>query len=214
MSLNIIYEDNFLLGIIKEPGMLSQSDSENDIISALPYRAHIINRLDRPVGGITLLAKDEDTAAKLTKQIVDKNTEKYYYAIVCSSCPHEGELTDYLMTNKRLNMAKVVNSGNTGAKLAMLSYKKLCERDGLSLIRVRLYTGRHHQIRAQLSAHNMPVWGDTKYNPLFRHKRGVLPALYACGLIFDHPVTGKILKLESKPRYGKFLDFTEDEYEL
>lgn len=214
MPFEIIYEDKYLLAVIKSPGMLSQADGNDDILSALPYKAHIINRLDRPVGGIVLLAKNTDTAAKLTRQIVDKDTEKYYYAIVCSSCPESGELTDYLMTNKRLNTTKIVNSGNVGAKFAKLTFTKLDERDGLSLIKVRLYTGRHHQIRAQLSAHDMPIWGDTKYNPLFKHKRGVLPALYACRLVFTHPVTGKRLSLESRPDYGKFLDFTEDKYEL
>lgn len=214
MPLEIIYEDKYLLAVIKSPGMLSQADGKDDIMSALPYKTHIINRLDRPVGGIVLLAKDADTAAKLTNQIVDKDTEKYYYAIVCSLCPEYGEFSDYLMTNKRLNTTKIVNSGNVGAKFAKLTFTKLDEKDELSLIKVRLYTGRHHQIRAQLSTHGMPIWGDTKYNPAFKHKRGVLPALYACRLVFTHPITGERLCLKSKPNYGKFSDFTEDKYEL
>ena len=92
MPLEIIYEDKYLLAVIKSPGMLSQADGNDDIMSALPYKTHIINRLDRPVGGIVLLAKDADTAAKLTNQI--KDIEKYYYAIVCSLCPEYGEFSD------------------------------------------------------------------------------------------------------------------------
>jgi 23S rRNA pseudouridine1911/1915/1917 synthase len=210
MSLNILYEDKYLIALIKEAGILSQSNSENDLISALGYSAHIINRLDRPVGGIVLLAKDSESAARMTRLMQDSGISKHYLAVVCGDCPTEGDYIDYLMVNKRLNLAKPVNKGNVGAKQAHLSFKRLAENDGLSLVDVTLFTGRHHQIRVQLSHHGIPIWGDTKYNPEFKHAWGVLPALFAYSLDFTHPYTGEQIQLRAIPDYGKFTLFSKE----
>jgi 23S rRNA pseudouridine1911/1915/1917 synthase len=188
--------------------MLSQSDTEDDVVSAVGQGLHIINRLDRPVGGIVLLAKDSKTAARMTELMRQGKINKLYLTVVNGKTSQEdAELTDYLMTNQRLNLAKVVNKGNTGAKLARLKYKLLDSRDSLSLLEVELFTGRHHQIRAQLSHHGIPIYGDTKYNPDFKHARGVVPALFAYRLSFEHPYTGEVIELKALPDYGKFLDF-------
>lgn len=209
MDLKILYEDKYILAILKEPGILSQSDSEADITGAFDYPLHIINRLDRPVGGIVLLAKDSKTAGLLTELMTGGNISKHYLAAVCAACPPEGAFTDYLMINRQLNMTKVVNRGMPHAKQARLAYTTIAQKDNVTLIDVTLYTGRHHQIRAQLAHHGMPIWGDTKYNIQFKHKRGVLPALFAYSLSLAHPVTGEELKLKALPDYGKFLVFSE-----
>lgn len=207
MELKILYEDKYITAVLKEPGMLSQSDNDEDITSLLPYKAHIINRLDRPVGGIVLLAKDKLTATKLTELMQSGGISKHYLAVVCGECENMADLTDYLMVNKRLNLTKVVNRGNMSAKEARLSYHLIEQKTDTALIDVTLYTGRHHQIRAQLSHHGIPIWGDTKYNPDFKHKRGVLPALFACCLTFVHPFTAENIKIIAIPDYGKFTDF-------
>jgi 23S rRNA pseudouridine1911/1915/1917 synthase len=77
------------------------------------------------------------------------------------------------------------------------------------LLEVELFTGRHHQIRAQLAHHGLPIYGDTKYNPAYKHARGVVPALFAYRLSFEHPYTGDIIELKALPDYGKFLDFED-----
>lgn len=210
MSVKIIYEDKYLIAVIKEAGVLSQSDGENDIVSSLGYSAHIINRLDRPVGGIVLLAKDSESAARMTRLMQNGEVSKHYLAVVCGACPDEGDYIDYLMVNKRLNLTKPVNKGNVGAKQAHLSFKRLAEKDGLSLVDVTLFTGRHHQIRVQLAHHGIPIWGDTKYNPEFKHARGVLPALFAYSLEFAHPYTGEKIQLRAIPDYGKFTLFDKE----
>jgi 23S rRNA pseudouridine1911/1915/1917 synthase len=209
MDLKILYEDKYIISLLKPPGMLSQSDSEEDIGALIDCPTHIINRLDRPVGGIVLLAKDTDTAASLTALMRDGGISKHYLAVVCGKCEVQADFTDYLMINRRLNLSKIVNKGMRDAKQARLSYRLIAEGEDSSLIDVTLYTGRHHQIRAQLAHHSLPIWGDTKYNPDFKHKRGVLPALFAHSLTFTHPVTGELLEIRALPDYGKFTDFTE-----
>ncbi len=214
MKDNILYEDKYLIALLKKPGELSQSNSQEDMLSALPFQGHIINRLDQPVGGIVLIAKDKATAAEMTEQMLEGSIAKSYLAVVRGKCRDRDSLTDYLMINRRLNLSKVVNKGMKDAKEAKLSYELIAYRDNLSLIRVELYTGRHHQIRVQLAHNNTPIWGDTKYNPEFKHKRGVLPALFAYRLNFTHPYTNKPIEIKVIPDYGKFSDFSEEINEI
>lgn len=201
----IIFEDKYIIAVVKEAGELSQSNSEADL-SAI-YGGHIINRLDRPVGGIVLIAKTNQAAVKLSELLQNGGIEKKYFAVICGKCPRSAEFTDYIMVNRRLNLSKLVNRGSDGAKEARLKVERLKEKDNLTLAEITLYTGRHHQIRCQLSGHNMPLWGDTKYNPVFRHKRGVLPGLFSCKMTFVHPFTGERTELEAVPHYGIFNEF-------
>ena len=184
---NIVFEDEYILVINKPAGVLSQSEGEDDIVSAA--KAHtggevfIINRLDRPVGGLVLLAKDKNTAALLSATDITK----YYLAVVCGQPEDSARLENYLMHDKRLNIVKNVNKGM--GKLAVLEYEKLWQRGDKALLKVHLLTGRHHQIRAQMLFNNTPIYGDTKYNPAFKHKRGIMPALFSHILAFEHPYT-------------------------
>lgn len=201
----IIFEDEYIMAAVKEAGEISQSHGEEDF-SAL-YGGHIINRLDRPVGGIVLIAKTADSAAKMSELLQKGGITKKYLGVICGKCPQSAELTDYIMVNRRLNLSKLVNKGSSGAKEARLKIESLKEKDNLTLAEITLYTGRHHQIRCQLAGHNMPLWGDTKYNPDFRHKRGVLPGLFSYKMTFIHPFTGKEVRLEAIPHYGIFSKF-------
>lgn len=206
MEEKILYEDKYILALLKPAGVLSQPDEGSGL--------HIINRLDRPVGGIVLFAKDKKTAADLTALMKSGSITKRYLAAVCADCPDEGSFTDYIAVNRRLNISKIVNSGMPGAKEARLAYRTVMRLSGEALILVRLYTGRHHQIRAQLAHHNMPIWGDTKYNEAFKHKRGVMPALFACSMELAHPVTGKMLLLRALPNSGRFLNYGIEEIDI
>lgn len=207
----IIFEDEYIAAAVKEPGLLSQAHGEEDLAGL--YGGHIINRLDRPVGGIVLLAKSSEAAAKMSELLKRGGIEKKYLGVICGKCPLNEEFNDYIMVNKRLNLSRLVNSGN--GKEARLRVERLREKDGLTLAKITLYTGRHHQIRCQLAGHNMPLWGDAKYNPDFKHKRGILPGLFSCKISFVHPFTGEKLCLEAVPRYGIFKEFfAEDNHEI
>lgn len=196
-DINIVFEDEYLIIVNKPAGLASQSDGADDIVSRA--EAHtggeifIINRLDQPVGGLVLLAKDKKTAAVLS----ETDIEKHYLTVVCGAPAESGRLENYLMHNKRQNIAKIVNKGM--GKQAVLEYKKIWQKNGLALLDVKLITGRHHQIRAQMQANGTPIYGDSKYNPDFKHKRGIFPALFSRSLKFAHPVTKEEMYFEAKP---------------
>ena len=196
-DLNIVFEDKYLMIIKKPAGVLSQSEGEEDTVRlAEKYtggQIYIINRLDRPVGGLVLLAKDRETAALLSKTDITK----YYLAVVCGYPEESARLENYLMHDKRLNLVKNVNKGM--GKLAVLEYEKLWQKDDKALLKVHLLTGRHHQIRAQMLFNKTPIYGDTKYNPAFKHKRGIMPALFSHIISFEHPYTKEKLKFEIYP---------------
>ncbi len=186
MKLDILYEDKYILACVKPCGVPSQGDKSNDIdmVSQVqnylfdnsdsdeePYAA-VIHRLDKPVGGILLFAKDRETAARLSDMQQDGKIEKYYQAVLTGFLPEDEEgFTDYLLTDSKTGTTKVVPKGTKGAKEARLYYEILDEFETdigpLSYVLIELETGRHHQIRCQMAAHGAPVWGDRRYNPQF-----------------------------------------------
>lgn len=200
--MKIVYEDKYILTVFKEAGIPSQRDSgghksivdeARDYINQTPY---IITRLDRPVKGLVLLAKDKSTADRLTQMLHEHKITKIYHAIVCGKVEEKGHIETYLMKDSRLNISKTVNKGNIGAKLAILDYTLLEQKDNMSKVEINLVTGRHHQIRAQFASIGAPLYGDVKYNKDFKYKRDVTPALCACKLSFTHPCTGKAVNIE------------------
>lgn len=214
MKLKIAYEDNHILICEKPVGVASQSDKsfETDLTSAvLTYRAskdepvvaHIINRLDKPVGGLVLFAKDKATAAGLSALSGEHSIEKKYYAVVKGQMESKGEFTDYLLKDAKDNVSKVVSKETAGAKKAVLSYEAIEQKeiDGVfyTLVKIRLHTGRHHQIRVQFSHRGYALYGDMKYNSEFAGKRGVSPALFAYSLSFNNPNGAERIKVEIKP---------------
>jgi 23S rRNA pseudouridine1911/1915/1917 synthase len=207
IEMNILFEDENFIAFSKPHGVPSQADKSGDesIVSiAEKYtkkECHIINRLDRPVGGVCLLAKNKKAAGEITKLMQDGGVEKYYTAITCGIAPEKAYFEDYLMKNQRENVSKIVNKGNIGAKIAKLELERLSHNDKYSLVKIKLLTGRHHQIRAQLAHHGLPLYGDTKYNPEFRFKRGVNVALFACELNFTHPFTHEKVSIKDEPNF-------------
>lgn len=208
---NIIFEDNHLLVVKKDINIPVQKDitEDNDLLSMLkdyikkkynkPGNVYLglVHRLDRPVSGVMVFAKTSKAASRLSKQMQENKFKKIYYAVVCGNINNEGKLEDYLLKDKEKNIVKVDKRG----KKATLYYKKILYKDNLSLIEIKLETGRSHQIRVQLSNFGFPLYGDQKYNKNSKVKEQI--ALFAKELSFYHPVTNEYLtfNLEFPKRY-------------
>ncbi|MEY8416892.1 RluA family pseudouridine synthase [Tissierella praeacuta] len=209
MNIKIIFEDKDILVVEKPPKVPCQSDktSDDNMMSILnrPYLG-LIHRLDRPVGGVMVYAKNEKTNSFLSKEVSSRRLYKEYLTVVCGKPENnEGELKDYLKKLRTINMSKVVDEKTPGAKEAILEYKVLESKDTeeygtLSLIKVILKTGRHHQIRVQLSNAGFPIWGDNKYNKTFVKKKGWTQiALWAYKIRFNHPKEKQYMDFTSMP---------------
>ncbi len=233
MKIPILYEDDTIIVCVKPQGVSSQADKSNDEdvvnyfksyiydkeeLDEEPYLA-IIHRLDRPVGGIMVLAKTQDAAADLSDQVQDGTMIKYYQAILTGELKNEyGTLEDYLVRDGKTNTAKVVSKGTKGAKKAILDYEVLdvfeTDEGILSYVLIQLHTGRHHQIRVQMANQGAGIWGDTKYNPRFQKvkRRYQQIGLYATRLEFEHPVTGEHLVFKNEPEGEAFeiIELEED----
>ena len=212
MKTEILYEDNSILVIRKPAGLAVQSAGigQPDVVSELksylaklpgagrpgpgkgePYLG-IVHRLDQPVEGLLVFAKDKKAAAILSKQLTEGALNKHYYAVLCGypDCP-EGDLVDYL--RKEGNMAVAVTGREqefADAKIAALHYRILEEINDpspLALADVTIGTGRFHQIRVQFASRRHPLWGDGKYGS---HFKGTI-ALQSARLCFLHPETGE-----------------------
>ena len=176
-KLKIIYEDNHIIVVEKPPNIPSQSDKTGDMDMLTIIKKYIkekynkpgnvylglVHRLDRPVGGVMIFAKTSKAASRLSNQVREKVFKKEYMAVVDGKfTKKEGTLVDYLYKDERNNISKVVNKDKKNAKKAILDYKVLVynEVKNLSLIKINLHTGRHHQIRVQLSNFKHSIFGD------------------------------------------------------
>lgn len=221
MDIKILHEDDNIVVAYKPHGVPSQADKTGDldIVTYLTKECRakyigVINRLDRPVGGIMVFAKNPQSAAKLSLQLQKNEISKQYTAVVCGEpTPKEGELVDYLLKNQKDNISKVINKGTKEAKEARLKYSVLdtmedVEWGKLSLVNIDLITGRHHQIRVQFSSRNLPLWGDNKYNEAFKKRRGFTEiALCSTSLGFKHPKTNEKMKFDVKAEGEAFRIF-------
>ncbi|MFA9423873.1 MAG: RluA family pseudouridine synthase [Sedimentibacter sp.] len=225
MELNIIYEDKHILCVVKPQGVPSQSDKTNDedlMSEALKYLGAkqtnpyvgLIQRLDRPVGGVIVYAKNEFANKELSKQVQLRQTRKEYFAVVCGKPENEkAMLEDYLKKLKTINMSKITTADDKLGKIATLEYevvdtKETEEYGALTLLRIKLYTGRHHQIRVQLSNMGVPIWGDNKYNKVFMKKKEFTKiALWSYKFGFKHPKTKEYTEFTSLPNSYPFTLF-------
>ena len=217
----ILYEDTEILVCKKPAGLAVQSAKmgQQDMVNLLKnYRAMkkeepyigLVHRLDQPVEGVMVFAKSKQAAANLSKQISEKQTDKYYYAVVCGK-PKEKQanLVDYLCKDGKKNTSGVVTKETVGAKRAELFYEVVEEKEDKALLRIELKTGRHHQIRVQLSHMGCPIYGDSKYNKFYEEeKRGYMPlALCAYKIAFFHPKNRKKMEFQIQPEGEGFLEF-------
>ena len=203
-SENIIYEDNSIIVIHKPAGTASETKriGEEDCVSFVknhigppdPY-CGMINRLDQPVEGIILFAKNPEAAEDLSRQLRNSEMEKEYIARVrYEKNLEEGKeyaLTDYLIREKTGNVSRIADKKEKRAKEAKLIYRvREKYKDGTALLKIRLLTGRHHQIRVQLSHAGLPIVGDRKYGYCPEGYRGQL-CLAAISLKFTNPENRK-----------------------
>lgn len=185
--------------------MPSQPDPSGDL-SALEWAREqtslpllLVNRLDRPVGGLLLLAANQPSAAALSGQFRERAVKKAYRAIVHGRPePDEGRLIHFVRRRARLNKSQVTGEKVAGARKAELLYRVVTVRGTVSLLELTPLTGRHHQLRVQLSAAGCPVLGDVKYGAK-RSLRGRGIALFAADLELRHPVSGQPLRLHCEP---------------
>lgn len=202
----ILYEDNALLVCTKPVGVLSEPNGGKGMPELLQEdgkRAFIagVHRLDKNVGGLMVFSKRKDVTGKLIDQVAQRQMEKEYLAIVrgCPAAP-EGTLEDLLFHDSRCNKTFVVKRQRKGVRDARLSYRVLAstEQEGtvLTLVRVRLHTGRTHQIRVQFASRGMPLLGDIRYGS---RDRRCDAALWSCRLCFRHPVSGKTVDITCPP---------------
>lgn len=200
--------------VVEKPvNMLTQSDitGDYDLLSLLkndlkvryqkPGNVYLglVHRLDRPVGGVMVFAKTSKAASRLFAQMRDGNLEKNYLAVTRGLLETKnGRLHDYLVKDHRRNIVTVVPNATPGAKEAWLDYWVVGEREGLSLIRIALGTGRSHQIRVQFAAIGHPLYGDQKYGGR-TNRIGQQLALYSFKLRLQHPVSKEQLEFELTP---------------
>ena len=230
--LEILYEDQEIIVVVKPAGVESQAAKkfQPDMISAIkkhlvinklctpgkePYVA-VIHRLDKPVSGIMVYAKTKKAAAVLSEQVQKQDIEKTYMAVLCGKPVHNVDnYVDYLLKSVDENTSHVVEKGINGAKRAELSYEvvetvQMHEQDKaqeLTLVKIRLLTGRHHQIRVQFASRGTPLYGDRRYQSetVCGEQKGL--ALCATALAFHHPITKKRMSFSMKPSGGVFEKF-------
>ena len=212
-KLNIIYEDNQIIVVEKLPNIPSQSDKTGDIDLLSIVKQYIkekynkpgevyiglVHRLDRPVGGVMVFARTSKAAARLSEQVRNKEFKKEYLAVVVGKFKEKnGILENYLFKDERNNISKVVNKDKKNSKYAKLKFEVLRynEVKDLSLIKINLYTGRHHQIRVQLANLGHSIYGDQKYG--IRGK-GKQIALWAYKIKLIHPVKKKEMEFKNLP---------------
>ena len=212
-NLKVIYEDNHIIVVEKIPNIPSQSDKTGDIDMLTIVKQYIkekynkpgneflglVHRLDRPVGGIMIFAKTSKAAGRLSEQVRNKVFKKKYLAVVDGKVEkRSGTLEDYLYKDERNNMSKVVDKNKKNAKVAKLDYEVVTynEVKNLSLLKINLHTGRHHQIRVQLSNFGHSIFGDQKYGT---RGQGKQIALWAYELTIKHPITQEEMTFKDLP---------------
>lgn len=252
-SLEIVYQDKFLAVVNKPAGMASQPGRKagTDVINSLSgilgissEKIYLVNRLDQPVSGLMLIAFSPDIQSKLNNQQNSKRIIKKYLAVTAAEPEkNEGSLLSYLIRDGNSNTSKIVDKEHKGSKLAVLHWKKISgltiqlteiKNIRLSLLEIKLDTGRHHQIRVQLSGNGWPIFGDAKYYDskttgishdrvrisidnrlrsagIETDKKNAI-ALLSWKIEFDHPITGKRMRFVLPyPTAGVFCLFSEEQ---
>lgn len=213
MKLKVLYEDNHVIVVVKPVNIPSQADKtgDEDMLSIIkkyikekynkPGDVYLglVHRLDRPTGGVMVFAKTSKSASRLSEQVREKQMHKKYLCIVDGKLEKQkGIFKDYLLKNEKTNTSKIVKEGTKNAKEAILDYEviKYNEEINLSVVKVNLHTGRHHQIRVQFASRGHSISGDQKYGT---RGRGKQLALWAYYLSFIHPTKKEEMAFEAYP---------------
>lgn len=209
--MKVVYEDNHLIIVYKESGEIVQGDKTGDTPLSETVKAYIkdkyhkpgavflgvVHRLDRPVSGLVIFARTSKALARLNDMFRRGDIHKTYWAITQNAPPVEQDtLTSWLQRNERQNKSYVYDKEVPNSKKAVLNYQLRSRSDRYCLIEVELLTGRHHQIRAQLSHIGCPIKGDLKYGAKRSNPDGSI-SLLSCKVEFVHPVSKKNIIINS-----------------
>ena len=218
-KLNVLYEDNHIIVVEKEPNMLSQSDitGDMDLLTIIkeyiktkynkPGNVYIglVHRLDRPVGGIMVFARTSKAAKRLNEQIRNHEFNKTYVAVLDGILDKKkGKLTNYLYKDEKLKKSFVTDKNNKNAKLSELNYEVIGYYKDKTIVKINLITGRHHQIRVQFSNIGYPLCGDQLYG--VKNKKQI--KLFAYKLEFIHPTLKKKMTFKMLPKWEELEDET------
>ena len=209
-AVDVLYEDNHLLVVVKPPNLPAQADrsGDDDLLSILkryignkyqkPGNVYLglVHRLDRPVGGVMVFARTSKAAARLSADFAAHAQDRRYLAVLRGELAGETAMEDDLLKDPATGMVRVVPPGTPGARHARLVSRPLARRDGLTLAEVQLFTGRAHQIRVQHAHAGLPLWGDARYG---RGKPGQQIALWAASLTLEHPTRHEALRFACPP---------------
>lgn len=220
--MKILYEDNHLLVVEKPVNVPTQADSSGDADLLSMCKDYIkkkyekpgdvflglVQRLDRPVGGVMVFARTSKAASRLAPQFGGRGADKRYAAIVCGEPPARQRLEDRILRDERTGFSAVASGEESDAKAASLDFFRCGVKNETSLLDVSLHTGRHHQIRVQLANAGFPISGDQRYN------KDAVPgkqiALWAYSLTVEHPTKKERMTFTSLPSGGAWTDFSEE----
>jgi 23S rRNA pseudouridine1911/1915/1917 synthase len=223
IPIEVLYEDNHIIIINKKVGDIVQGDKTGDV----PLKDHVadylkqkynkpgnvfvgvVHRLDRPVSGAIIFARTSKALSRLNQMLQKKEIVKTYWAVVKENpLKDENRLIHYVKKNEKANKAMVFEKEVKDSKQAILSYKIIRKTDNYFLLEVNLETGRHHQIRAQLSTIGCPIKGDLKYGFARSNKDGGIN-LHARSVKFIHPVKKEMIYIEAPLPTDKFWSIFE-----
>ncbi|MBK8723967.1 MAG: RluA family pseudouridine synthase [Saprospiraceae bacterium] len=197
----VLYKNNQLIAFNKPAGIPVQKDPTEDkclLDFAEIYcksKLHLVNRIDRPTTGIVLFAKSSNAMTLMTKQFQEKKIVKYYLAVVANlPAEKEGKLVHYIQKKTKGNSSIASEDASKGGELAEMEYRHIGSIDRYHLLEIKLITGKHHQIRAQLAAIGCPIKGDTKYG-FGRSNKDRSIHLHSKKISFTHPVSNEPVNL-------------------
>lgn len=211
--LDVLYEDNHIIAVNKKPGDIVQGDKTGDAPLSDFVKQYIkvkankpgevflgtVHRIDRPVSGIVLFAKTSKALARLNEMFQKKEIKKTYWAVVKNKPPQTaGTLEHFLLKDEAKNKSKAHVNQVKNSLQSVLEYKVIASSDKYFLLEVNPHTGRHHQIRAQLSAMGCPIKGDLKYGA-DRSNENASIHLHARSIRFMHPIKKEIVNIEANP---------------
>lgn len=212
-NLQVLYEDNHLIIVNKRPGDIVQGDKTGDVPLSEVVKKYlkvkynkpgnvylgVVHRLDRPTSGIVVFARTSKALPRLNKLFKEKDAKKTYWAIVKSAPPKKQDtLVHYMKRNPKQNKSYAHIKEVPDSKKAILDYKLLKKLNNYYLLEIDLHTGRHHQIRSQLSSIGCPIKGDLKYG-FDRSNKDASIHLHARKLVFTHPVKKEKLEIIAPP---------------
>ncbi|MBE6293476.1 MAG: RluA family pseudouridine synthase [Bacteroidaceae bacterium] len=224
--MKILYEDNHIIVVNKAAGEIVQGDKTGDeslceslkkflkekynkpgnVFVGLPHR------LDRPVSGVVVFAKTSKALERLNEMFRNGNVKKIYWAITKEAPQeHEAELSHWILRNEKKNKSFAYNKEVKGSKHALLHYRHIAASQNYNLIEVELKTGRHHQIRCQLSAIGCPIKGDLKYGAARSNVDGSI-SLHARHVEFIHPVSKTLISITAPTPQDNIWRFFEEQH--